>query len=66
MSHRTGTKDCDLHVEFVIHSCIGFLTDSYTKVRDSFMCHVTFMKSGMSDTHMNESCHTYEWVMSHI
>jgi len=71
-SFMCGTWLMDMHDTRLIHTrvhaadrgliCMRDMTDSYLG-HDSFTC-VTF-KFMSPVTHMNESCHTYEWVLSH-
>jgi len=53
---RAGT--CSTHTYASFHTCVTHISTSHTHT-----CHAD-MSAGV--TRMNESCHTYEWVMSHV
>jgi len=60
MAHSYVWHGSFICVTWLIHMCDmthSYVTRTTQWVRLAWMSHVT---------HMNESCHTYEWVMSHI
>ena len=50
-----------MYVEFVMSQVIHTKTSNCKHISSS-----KFLKNSCYVTNMNESCHTYEWVMSHI
>jgi len=58
--HRTAPCICDMTHSYVWH-------DSFIRVTWLIhMCDCCTAPRPVYVTHMNESCHTYEWVVSHI
>jgi len=72
MIHVTHMNESRHKYEWVMsHIWMSHVTHNLTSATPNPRCHGPLppppMHLGMSHvTHMNESCHAYEWVMSHI